>query len=66
MLYRRVRPTNDFEQFERAEVEQSIPDRFEKQVARYTDRIAVKTRTLAVTYDALNRSANCVPRAILA
>jgi hypothetical protein len=30
-----VRPTNDFIEFKKEEIEQSIPDRFEKQVDRY-------------------------------
>jgi len=63
--YRIVSPTNDFIRFEDAEVQQSIPSRFEKQVAKYPDRLAVKTKTQQFTYDELNKVANRVARAIL-
>lgn len=63
---RRVRPTNAFVEFGREEIEQSIPDRFEKQVHKYPNRVAVKTRNHELTYDALNQAANRVARAILA
>ncbi len=63
---RRVRPTNSFAEFKLGEIEQSIPDRFEKQVAEYPDRVAVKSRYQELTYDALNQIANRVARAVLA
>ena len=47
------------------EVEQSVPDRFEEHVRKYPDRIAFKTKKDALTWDALNRDANRVARAIL-
>ncbi len=53
-------------EFKKEEIEQSIPDRFEQQVAKYPDRIAVKTRNYMLTYDALNQMANRVARTILA
>src|SRR3970282_2810295 len=59
-------PSGAFVEFKRDEVEQSIPDRFEQQVVKYPDRIAVKTRNHTLTYDALNKAANRVARAILA
>jgi amino acid adenylation domain-containing protein len=59
-------PTGTFVEFTKAEIEQSIPARFEQQVRRYPDRLAVKTRTQTLTYDALNRLANRVAHAILA
>ena len=62
----RVRPPNDFTQFPREALERSIPDRFEEIVRRYPDRLAVKAGSHALTYDALNRAANRVARAILA
>ncbi len=65
MQDRRIRPTNAFVKFKKEEIEQSIPDRFEKQVRRYPDRIAVKTRNDELTYDGLNQAANRVARAIL-
>src|SRR5712692_4793925 len=47
------------------EIEQSVPDRFEKIVRQYPDRLAVKMGDRALTYDELNRTANRIARAIL-
>lgn len=63
---KRVRPTNAFIEFKKEEIEQSIPERFEKQVRSSPDRLAVKTRSEELTYEALNRIANRVAWAILA
>jgi amino acid adenylation domain-containing protein len=62
----RIDPSNPFVEFNRKEIEQSIPDRFEEQAAKYPNQLAVKTRNCALTYDALNRAANRVARAVLA
>ena len=59
-------PTGTFIEFKKEEIEQSIPDRFEKIVGMYPDRPAVNTQNHALTYDALNRIANRIARAILA
>jgi len=59
-------PTTLFEPFPREALEGSIPARFEAIVRRHPDRLAVKTKTQALTYAALNRHANRVARAILA
>ena len=66
VLHRCVGPTNAFIPFGKDQIEQSIPARFEQQVHRYPDRLAVKTRHDACTYEALNQAANRVARAILA
>ena len=66
MQNRDAKATNIFTRFEKKEVEQSIVDRFEKQVVIYPNRIAVKTNTHQFTYDALNKAANRIARAILA
>src|SRR5215213_587316 len=63
---RRVHLTNAFIRFEEEETEQSIPQRFEQQVSRYPDRLAVKTRSHQLTYAALNKVANRVARTLLA
>jgi surfactin family lipopeptide synthetase A len=60
-----VHPTGTFVPFEPAALEQSIPARFERQVHRYPARLAVRTRTQAFTYAALNSLANRVAGAIL-
>jgi amino acid adenylation domain-containing protein len=59
-------PSGTFVEFEKREIEQSIPDRFERQVHRYPDSLAVRTRGHELTYDGLNRAGNRVARAILA
>jgi len=51
-------PSREFTEFTKEEIEQSIPQRFEKIVARYPDRPAVTMRDRSLTYGALNRSAN--------
>jgi amino acid adenylation domain-containing protein len=58
-------PTGRFEEFAKEEVEQSIPDRFEKIVKLYPDRVAIKEREQAVTYTELNERANSIAHAIL-
>jgi amino acid adenylation domain-containing protein len=58
-------PSGTFIEFSKDEVEQSIPARFERIVRQYPDRLAIKTGQYAFTYDALNKAANRVARAIL-
>src|SRR6267142_1601505 len=58
-------PSGTFIEFSKEEVEQSIPARFERIVRQYPDRLAIKTGQYALTYDALNKAANRVARAIL-
>jgi non-ribosomal peptide synthetase component F len=62
----RVTPTNPFVEFGREEIEGSIPDRFEGQVSQCPHRVAIKTRRHELTYEALNKAANRIARAILA
>jgi amino acid adenylation domain-containing protein len=54
-----------FEEFRRADIEQSVPDRFEQQVRRFPDRLAVKSPTRALSYAALNTAANRLAHAIV-
>jgi hypothetical protein len=51
-------PTGIFERFEKSQVEQSIPARFERMVRRDPRRLALKTGSDALTYEALNQAAN--------
>ena len=51
-------PTGTFVEFEKEEIEQSIPERFEKIVRQYPDRIAIHSNTQILTFDALNEAAN--------
>lgn len=59
-------PSGTFIEFQKEDIEQSIPDRFEEQVRRHPHRLAVKTRDHQMTYDELNRAANRVAHGILA
>jgi amino acid adenylation domain-containing protein len=61
-----LRSTLTFVPFHKADIEQSITDRFEQQVVRYAQHLAVKTRDQQLTYDELNTAANRVAQAILA
>jgi amino acid adenylation domain-containing protein len=60
-----VHPSGSFIPFRVEEIEQSIPARFEEQVARDPERLAVRSRGQQLTYEELNRAANRVARAIL-
>ena len=59
-------PSGTFVEFPKADAERSIPERFEKIARQYPDRVAVKTRTEALTYDRLNKRANRLARELLA
>lgn len=60
------RPASSFIAFEAGEVEQSIPQRFAKQVAKHPDRIAVRDGRAEWTYAQLDQAANQVARALSA
>ncbi|MET0411658.1 MAG: amino acid adenylation domain-containing protein, partial [Polyangiaceae bacterium] len=55
---------NDFSPFEKADVEQSIVQRFERQVDRFGPRTAVVDKQREYSYDELNRVANRIARAL--
>jgi len=59
-------PTGTFVEFKKEEIEQSIPERFEKIVRRNPERIAVKTTHRQSTYTELSRSGNQIAHALLA
>jgi amino acid adenylation domain-containing protein len=54
-----------FEPFPREATEQSIPARFGQIVRRHPDRLAVRTDTHSLTYEALERTANRIAHAVL-
>jgi len=58
--------TYPFISFDEAEFESSISARFEAQVEKYPDKIAIKEETGSLTYGELNARANQVAHAILA
>ena len=59
-------PSGCFVAFQQADLEQSIPERFEHIVHLHPDRLAVKTKEHTLTYEALNKAANRVAHALLA
>jgi amino acid adenylation domain-containing protein len=59
-------PSNPFVPFAKEEIEQSIPQRFQTIAEKHPEHIAVRGRKHTLTYDALNRFANQIARAILA
>ena len=60
------RPTNHFVEFKKGDIEHSITDRFEQQVLRYPERLAVNDGSQQLNYDSLNKAANRLARTILA
>ena len=58
-------PTGTFFEFKKEAVEQSIPERFEEQVRRYPNRVAIKSPNEELTYGQLNRAANRLAQTIL-
>jgi amino acid adenylation domain-containing protein len=61
-----IRPIYPYTAFADQEIEQSIPERFEKQVHLYGERLAIKTAEDSLTYNELNTTANRLARKILA
>jgi amino acid adenylation domain-containing protein len=59
-------PDNPFVEFPKAEIEQSIPDRFGQQVRRHGQRVAVDAAGLTLSYAALNEAANRLAQTLLA
>jgi len=59
-------PSGNFVEFADTEIEQSVPERFEKIARMYPDRVAVKTKNLLLTYAELNRSVNQLAQSIVA
>jgi non-ribosomal peptide synthetase component F len=60
------RPSGTFVEFIKEQIEQSIPERFEKIVRLYPRRVAVRTATEVLTYAELNTMANRLARTIVA
>ena len=58
-------PTNDFTTFEASQIEQSIISRFESQVEKHPNRIAVHAKNGELTYTKLNNLANTVASRII-
>ena len=61
----KVRPAGDFLRFDKSDIEQSIPERFEQQVRSHGERTAICEAGQSFSYAALNRASNQVARTIL-
>ena len=59
-------PSGKFVEFPIEDVETSIPERFERIVRMYPDRLAVKSAHQELTYAELNNWANQIAHALLA
>ncbi|HET9805236.1 MAG TPA: non-ribosomal peptide synthetase [Candidatus Acidoferrum sp.] len=59
-------PTGTFIEFKPEEIDRSISDRFEDQVRKHSNRLAVKSGHDEFTYAELNQAANRIAHAILA
>jgi amino acid adenylation domain-containing protein len=62
----RIERSPPYTPFTDDQLEQSIPERFERQASRHPDRLAIKSLERTFTYDGLNRTANRLARAIAA
>jgi amino acid adenylation domain-containing protein len=51
--------------YDRKELDQSVPNRFEKIVASYPERLAIQSSSSHLTYDELNRTANRLAQELL-
>src|SRR4029077_10560179 len=63
--YKCFHSSGTFVEFPVEEINQSIPDRFEKIVAAHSGRLAVKTNQAELTYTERNRQPNRVAHALL-
>lgn len=61
----RLRPANDFVRFELRDLEQSIPERFARQVARWPERPAVISATQRLSYTQLHERCTHLAQAII-
>jgi len=60
-----VHPSGTFIEFDELEIQQSIPDRFEKIVEKFPDRCALKNGDYKLTYKQLNNAANQIAEKIV-
>lgn len=65
ILFQKCRSFAPVIDFAEDEIETSVVARFEKQVERYADHLAVKTQEHSLTYEALNHAANRLGRAVI-
>lgn len=58
-------PSGTFVEFPKADIETSIPERFEKMVRAHPDQLAIKTPLEELTYDELNSAANRIAHTLI-
>jgi non-ribosomal peptide synthetase component F len=58
-------PSGTFVEFSKEEIEQSIPERFEKIACRYSKQLSIKVGKTFLTYEELNEEANRIAHPIL-
>ncbi len=56
---------NSFTSFPNDAIEQSLSSRFEQQAKQYSGKVAIKTESYSLTYDALNQTANRIAHALI-
>jgi len=66
ILERCFHPSGEWSEFTRDWLERSLPERFEEQVNRFPNRVAVKVGGKQLTYTELNQAANRVAHTLLA
>lgn len=64
-MIKSIAAVGPFVEFKREEIEQSISTRFEHQVTKHANRLAIQSKNHNLSYDALNKLANQLARAIL-
>ncbi|MCU0288758.1 MAG: amino acid adenylation domain-containing protein, partial [Acidobacteria bacterium] len=60
-----VQPVNDFSEFKKKDIEQSIGQRFAQQAYVYPDKVAIKVKSLHLTYDSLKHRIDQTAHTIL-
>ena len=61
----RLHPSESFLEFGNEELDRSLIDRFEHQVHKYPQKVAIVTKKHTLTYEELNRRANIIALAVL-
>ncbi|OPX42337.1 linear gramicidin synthase subunit B [Ruminiclostridium hungatei] len=61
----KIRPDNPFTPFERAEIDQTLIERFEQQVSKWPRQVALQSGTRSLSYSELNQLANGIGRMLL-
>jgi amino acid adenylation domain-containing protein len=60
-----IEPSNPFNEFIKSEIQQSIPARFQQQVKKYPNHLAVQTQNYQWTYQELENKSNLIAQQII-